>query len=167
METQKPQLEPGQKVFSWESYNYHPYRRGVIWMIIFCSLFFGCSIWAIWTDPKWGWLTAFTFLITAASYFFAHRNGNEKHQIDFFEKGFCIDQKKLFLWQDYVGYWFVYDESVAVVNLATEKNSRKISLQMGEVSLDEFRKIFEKLELPELTEKKEGLVDLWIRALKL
>jgi hypothetical protein len=167
METQKPQLDPGQKIFSWESYNYHPYQRGIVWMVVFCSLFFGCSLWAIMTDPQWGWLTAFTFLITAASYFFAHRNGNEKHEISFFEQGFYIDQKQFFSWQDFKGYWFVYDESVTVLNLATEKNNRKISLQMGEISLREFREVFEKIELPELTEQKESLVDLWIRALKL
>ncbi len=167
MKNGKTEFDPGENIFSWESYDYHPYKRGIVWMVVFCSVFFGGAFWAIWTDPKWGWITAFTFLLASATYFFVHRNGNEKHEVHFFDHGFSVDQKQFFTWDDFTGYWFVYDESVAVLNLAAGKNSRKISLQMGDVFPDKFREIFEKIELPELTEQRESLVDLWVRALKL
>ncbi len=163
--TEKSPFNPGKPIFGWEAHDYHPHNRGWIWISIFCLIIFGGAAWALWSGD---WMMAFTFLIVAAIYFFFHRKGHETHQIGVFEKGIQIDQR-FYDWKTFAGFWFVYDETqqVAVVNLQLAEKDDKIMLQMGELIPDELRAVFAKVELPELTEKKEGLVDLWVRALKL
>ena len=43
----------------------------------------------------------------------------------------------------------------------------RIVLLMGDVTKEEFKTIFNKIGLKELEDRNEGLINLWIRALKL
>lgn len=157
----------GNEVFSWQAFDYHPHERGTLWYVVFCAVFFGGALWAILSDPKWGWLTAFVFFVAGGVYFWKHREGEQVHEIQVFENGISIDGQN-FPRNIFHGYWFVIDAGVSVINLElTGDKEEKISLQMGEKSADFFRENFIKIELEELREKKESLLDLWIRALKL
>jgi hypothetical protein len=168
MSPQKPLLsfDPGNSLFTWEAYDYHPHQRGWVWLLVFCAITFGGALWALWSGD---WIMALTFFVVAAVYFYTHRQGNEVHQVHLTEKGILIDGRDFFYWEKLAGYWFIYDETVSVINFQfdDQKRDRKISLQMGEVEPDTFREIFEKADFTELTNKKESLMDLWIRALKL
>jgi hypothetical protein len=106
--------------------------------------------------------------LAAAVYFYAHRKGNESHEIKVFERGLFIDQK-FFPTENFAGFWVLYDETVAMINLQVESKHRKykIALQMGDKTPDFFRENFAKINFPELEDAKESLLDLWIRALKL
>ena len=174
------ELDLGQKVFEWTALDYHPFKRGKIWMIVFSVIVFGSAFIglffggtetgnALWTSNHFGnMLMAFTIFLAAAVYFFIHRKGTEVYKIQVFEKAFVIDGK-MFPMADCIGYWFVYDTQVSVLNLEM-KNTRKnqtIKLQMGEKTPDFFRKNFSKLGLEELVDKKESIIDMWIRVLKL
>ena len=157
-------VNPGEKLFSWIAFNYHPHKRGLVWYGVFCALFFGSAIWAMVSGD---WVMAFTLFIAVAVYFFIHRKGDEQHEVNVFENGILIDQK-YFPIEKFEGYWFVYDQTVGIVNLQLSgKGDRKISLQTGEHDLSFFRKELKQAGLEELSEKKESLIDLWIRALKL
>jgi hypothetical protein len=160
-------FDPGAIIFSWEASDYHPHKRGWSWFLVFSLVVFGGSGWAIYADPKWGWTTAVVILLTAALYFWIHRKGEEIHEIRVCEHGVFIDRQ--FVSRDQIaGFWMVYDETVSVLNLELKGNkNQKISLQMGDRTPDFFQENFERMDLPELTDKKESLVDLWIRALKL
>ena len=160
-------FDPGRVIFSWVAHNYHPHQRGIVWMVVFCTVLFGGALWAWVSDPKWGWITSLSFLVAAGVYFWTHRNGDEYHEVVLTEKGVFIDGGSFQAWEKFRGYWFVYDESVAVINFQFADKPQKISLQMGEVGPEKFREIFEKAEFPELTGMKESLTDLWVRALKL
>ncbi len=158
------EVDPGEKLFSWTAFNYHPHKRGWIWYAVFCVLFFGSALWAL---VKGDWVMSLTLFIAVAVYFFIHRKGDEEHEVQVFENGIQVDQKFLPM-EKFEGYWFVYDQTVSVLNLQLSgKGDRKISLQMGDKSIDFFRTEFEHSELSELPDKKETLIDLWIRALKL
>lgn len=110
---------------------------------------------------------AFALFIAAGVYFFIHRKGDEEHEITVFEKGILVDQK-YFPMEKFAGYWFIFDETVSVINLQLSgKGDRKIALQMGDKTPDFFRSAFPSTKLEELSDKKESLLDLWIRALKL
>ena len=157
-------FDPGKNIFSWVAHDYHPQQKGWIWISIFCLVVFGGAVWAFFSgDP----VMAFTFFVIAAVYFWVHRNGMETHKISLTEKGIFIDEKDFFSWEKFSGFWFIYDETVSIINFQFRNSERKISLQMGQVEPDVFRTIFEKAEFSELLDKKESLVDLWIRALKL
>ena len=161
----KKPFNPGRKVFGWEAHDYHPHKHGALWIIIFSTILFGGALWAILTNGDW--LMAFTFFIIAGLYFWTHRKGTEMHQIQVFEGGVLVDQK-LFPLEKLEGFWFVYDETVSVINFQLKsKYDQKISLQMGEMGPDFFRQNFARIGLEELPDKKESLLDLWIRALKL
>ncbi|MCF7830453.1 hypothetical protein K9M41_00435 [Candidatus Gracilibacteria bacterium] len=164
-ESTNQNFDPGKIVFEWEALDYHPHKRGWLWITIFCLIFFGSAIWALFYGD---WVMALTLFIAVAVYFYIHRNGDEEHQITVFEKGIFID-RRFFPKEAFSGFWFVYDESVAVVNLqlSNTKNDKKITLQMGKNDPEFFRNNFSKVGLLELEDKKEGLVDLWMRALKL
>ncbi len=158
------EIDPGEKIFSWTAFNYHPHKRGWIWYAIFCTFFFGSALWALVSGD---WVMAFTLFVAVAVYFFAHRKGDEDHEVQVFENGILIDRK--FIEKEKLeGYWFVYDQTVSVLNFQLSgKGDRKISLQMGEHNPDVFRSEFKLMEIEELVDKKESLMDLWIRALKL
>lgn len=161
-------FDPGNKLFSWTAYDYHPHQRGVLWYIVFCGVFLVLSAWAIWTDPQWGWLVAFTFFVAMSAYFKAHANGDETHEIHVFEKALMIDTKQLIPFEKLSGYWFIHDENVAVINFQVKsKHDQKLSLQMGEKLPEWFRSVLDPTPLKELEDQKESLLDLWIRVLKL
>ncbi len=159
-------IDPGKLIFTWEAHDYHPHERGWLWIIVFCAVIFGGAGWALWNGD---WVMALTFFVVGAVYFFAHRKGEETHHISVFEKELQVDGK-FFPWNTFSGYWFVFDErqAVSVINFQLrDKNDQKITLQMGYLVPDQLREVLEQVELPELVDKKEGLVDLWVRALKL
>ena len=161
-------FDPGVEVFSWTADDYHPHQRGIIWYVAFCSVLFGGAIWSMISDPKWGWLMALSFFLAAAVYFYAHYKGDEAHEVVVFERGLFIDNK-LFVNENFAGYWILYDETVAIINFQMKSKHReyKISLQMGDNPPEYFRENFAKINLLELEDEKENLLDLWIRALKL
>lgn len=168
MRKQKKPITTGKKLFQWEAHDYHPHVRKWHWYATFVVLFFGLAGVSIYLDPQRGWITAFAFFVAAAFYFWSHKDGNDTHHIEIYEKALKIDQSTISLSQ-FSGYWFVYQENVAVINFE-KKNSRrneKISLQMGAHDPDFFRKNLLETQLTELTEKKESLLDLWVRALQL
>ncbi len=158
----------GQEVFSWTALDYQPHHRGIIWYTVFCSIFFGGAVWSMISDPKWGWLMALALFLSAAVYFYAHHKGEQTHEIKVFERGLFIDNK-FFPLEKFAGFWLLYDETANMVNLQVESKRRKykISLQMGDKSPEFFRENFAKVGLAELSDTKESLLDLWIRALKL
>lgn len=159
---------PGEEIFSWTAHDYHPHERGTIWMIMFCSVLGGAAAWSIYSDPQWGWVAAVTMLLFAAAYFWIHRNGHEDHEIRCFQRGILIDNTRYIKWIDFEGFWFVYDQSVSVINLEYNGDKgRKLTLQMSENDPEFFRQNLENIEIKELEEKRESLMDLWIRALKL
>jgi len=155
-------FDAGRKIFSWTARDYHPHTRGWIWLTIFCGIFFGGGIWAIFAGDT---IMALTFFLLAAVYFYAHKNGDETHEIVLCEKGFFVD-RTFFLWEKFSGFWLIFDETAAIINFQFAHKNAKISLQMGKIDPEIFRKIFARAEFPEL-DKQETLLDLWIRALKL
>lgn len=162
----RPRFDPGRFIFTWEAHDYHPHERGWIWLIVFCLVLFGSAIWALWNRD---WIMAFTFFFMGGLYFFAHRNGHETHHINIYDKYLQVD-KRFYPWKDFSGYWFVYEErqQVAVINFQlNKKTDQRISLQMGHLNPVELREILDLINISELEDKQEGLVDLWVRALKL
>lgn len=167
MKQKKNAFDTGHFLFDWEAPDYHQHKRGWLWYVLFCLVFFGGGIFFILNDPEWGWLPAFVFFASAAIYFWKHLDQSRTHTIQIFEKGIVIGEK-FFALDLFEGFWFVFDPSVAVINFEFKtKKSGKISLQMGDNHPDFFRDNFERINFVELEDKKESLFDLWIRALKL
>lgn len=161
-------LDIGKEILSWTAHDYHPHQRGWIWTTLFSLVFFGGAVVSIWTDPQWGWVSAFAFFIAAAVFFLVHRKGQIDHHAIIFQACLTIDDHTLYTWDSFEGYWFVYDETVSVINFEfAKKKDQKITLQMGTKLPEDFRKALSKVGLEEMPEKEESLIDLWSRALKL
>lgn len=160
-------FDPGKEIFSWNAHDYHPHKRGMVWIVVFSLFMFGVAAWSYLADPETGWITSLTLLLALSLYFYMHRNGEEHHDISVFENGVFIDQ--FFVSRSELeGYWFVYDETASLLHLERKgKYVRPIQLQMGNVAPDIFRQVFSNLELEELTQKQESVIDLWVRALKM
>ncbi|MCF7812703.1 hypothetical protein K9M59_03885 [Candidatus Gracilibacteria bacterium] len=158
-------FDPGELVFSWKTFDYHPNRHGIVWILLFCSIFFGTAVWALWYGD---WIMAFTLFLAVAVYFYIHRQGNEEQEIRVFDRAIIID-RMILPFEKIIGYWILYDETASIVNLEIREKyrTRNIALQMGDKSPGFFRKYFKIAQIPELEDRKESLVDLWIRALKL
>jgi len=156
-------MNPGNELFSWRAHDYHPHKRGVVWFVVFCLVFFGSALWAFLSGD---WVMAFTIFVAVAVYFWMHRNGNEEHAVQVYEKGIQVD-RIYFPMEKFTGFWFCYDPSVSVINLEMAEGKRTISLQMGQNTPDDFRENFAYAGLSELPDRKESTLDLWIRALKL
>ncbi len=154
---------PGAELFSWIAHDYHPHQRGWLWFTVFCLVFFGSAGWAFLSGD---WIMASTLFIAVAVYFLVHRNGHEEHAVHVYEKGIQVD-RAYFPMEKFTGFWFCYDPSVSVINLEMGGGKRTLRLQMGQNTPEEFRANFARTGLSELDDRKEGAIDIWIRALKL
>lgn len=117
----KKPFDAGKKLFSWTAHDYHPHERGMVWHVVFCAVFFGGAAWAAITDPKWGWITAFSLCAIAAIYLFTHREGAQDHAVEIYDKGLFIDQSHFLYWDKFEQFWFVYDQDVSVINFDLKK----------------------------------------------
>lgn len=182
-EFSKDDLQRGAPLFAWRAEDYHPHQRGILWIIVFCVIVFGSALAlvlfsgesesgaSILSDMKTGNIfMAITIFLAAAVYFYTHRRGDEDHEIVVYEKAIQIDKKTIPL-KEVKGYWFIYEKDVSVINLELKekkyRKERKIPIQMGEKTPEYFQENFERLLIPELLEKKEPILDKWIRILKL
>lgn len=159
-------FDPGKLVFDWQAYDSHPHQRGMIWKIVFSLIIVGISTWAVITDPSWGWLTALAFLLVGGLFFWVHRRGPEVIAISVHTGGIFVN-RTFFPKEAIEGFWFTFDETVAVVNLELRQKNHPVAIQMGANDPEFFRQNFEKMDLPELEDKKESVLDLWIRTLRL
>lgn len=154
----------GEHVGGWTAYDYHPHKRSWIWIIVFSLVVFGLGAHALITGE---YMTAITFFVVAGVYFWVHRRGDKTHEVYVFEKGIVIDESFIAV-EKITGYWFLYDETASLLHIEMKKaGAPTIVLQMGSYTPDVFRDMFEPLGLTELPDRKESLLDLWIRALKL
>ncbi len=159
---------PGEEIFSWVAHDYHPHERGALWYIIFSIIILSISIWSLISEPEWGWITSATILIFAATYFYVHKDGHKDHEIRCFERGILIDGRRYIDWDEFEGFWFIYNETAAILNLEYKGNKdQRVVLQMGANLPDIFQEKLRSLDLIELEDRKEALSDLWVRALKL
>ena len=167
MSSENRMLDSGNKLFSWVAHDYHPHERGLVWYVMFSLIFFGGAVWAAFSDPKWGWVTSFSLCVVAAIYLFIHRDGDQDHEVQVFEKGLLIDDRRFIHWDKIQQFWFVYDRDVAIINFDLKKTpDTPIKLQMGQVDPEEFREALNRL-IPEAEGKEESVFDLWVRVLKL
>jgi hypothetical protein len=162
------QFDPGNPVFAWRAFDHQPIHRGWIWYVLFCGVLFGGAAWAVFSDPQWGWLMALTFFITAAVYFWSHRNGNELHDTTVFENVILIGEKKYISKEKISGFWFVHEIGVEILKIELRgRNKRTISLQMGNLEPDFFREHLTTFGIEELEDRHEDVLDKWIRIFKL
>jgi len=166
---QKAPTDLGKKIYTWETCDYHPHRRGIIWYAVFASIIFGTVGFLFFKYDEW--ISPLSILVIAILYFFIHRNEVETHTVVLYKEGILIGEKSFFLWEEFLGFWFLYDEKASVLNLVLRptKNMprREIKLQMGEETPKTLVKPLEKSGIKELTNYQENLIDLWIRILKL
>ena len=161
-------FDPGEPVFAWRAFDHQPTHRGWLWYVLFCGILFGGAVWSVLSDPKWGWLMALTFFITAAVYFWSHRNGNELHDTTVYEKAIFIGEKKYIFKEKISGFWFVYEAGVEILKIELQgKNKSTLSLQMGNLEPDFFREHFGTFGIEELEDRHEDILDKWIRVFKL
>lgn len=163
------QHNPGKELYSWVAFDYHPHERGVIWHIIFGLVVFGSAIWAFYSGGNWGWISSFSVFFVASVYLWTHRNGHEFHEIRVFQRGLLIDGKDYFPWEQIMGFWVLYDEYIGVIKFLHKPRvgEREITLQLGNAVKEDLEKALLEAEIEELTDKRESLVDLWLRVFKL
>lgn len=167
-ENTKPQksiFNPGLELFGWMAHDYHPHNRGLVWYIVFCTIIFGTALWSLFILKDW--IMSLVLFLAAAVYFLVHRKGNEDHTVRIFENGLLIDDQKFYNWKEFSGFWFLYDETISVINFQIAKKDQKIPLQLGELDPETIRNVLKQVDLEELEDQTEPLLDLWIRGLKL
>ena len=165
---QNQELDTGKPVFAWRAFDHQPCHRGWLWHVMFCVMLFGGAIWAVWDDPRWGWIVATTFFIAAAVYFWSHRKGNELHDTTVFERGILIGEKTFVFKEKINGYWFVYEQDAEILKIELNgRNKRTYSLQMGHLEPDFFREHLGTFGIEELEDRQEPNLDKWIRIFKL
>ena len=159
-------FDTGSVLFAWEAYEFFPYQRGIIWLTFFYGSILGFVLWGIFTRD-W-WLVAPLAIVGVLSIFFLHKSPQIR-TVEIYENYLHVG-RRYYAWSDFEGYWFVYDErqAVAVINFEFKGGQgKKLTLQMADLKPDTFRKVLSVVELTELEEKKESLIDLWSRVLKL
>ncbi|HEY5714098.1 MAG TPA: hypothetical protein VIT68_01985 [Candidatus Gracilibacteria bacterium] len=160
-------FNPGKKILQWEPYDYHPHQRGILWFVFMSAFVFGSAAWSyFYTDL--GWIPAGCILLTAALYFWTHRNGHRTHEVVIFEEGILVDKDHFFPWSMFKGYWVLYDQHSSLIHFQrTGKRDNKVSIQLGHLTKNKIIQVMGQTSLPFLPEYSENLLDLWIRALKL
>ncbi len=162
-------FNPGKRLYHWKAYDYHPHDRGLIWHICFGLVVFGAAVWSWFYGGDLGWLSSFGIFLGAAVYFWIHKDGNEVHQIEFFEFGFMVDGRDFFPWDKVVGYWILFNETVSVIKFVqrSRMGEQELTLQLGDAQLTKLKQSLKKIEISELGNRNEAVLDLWLRVFKL
>ncbi len=172
-EKQKPTINPGKLIFRWNARDRQPHHRGVLWHSVFFGVFLLMIAYGLWghillgtSDRDWVMVIMAAFIYTV--YYFTHRNGPQIYEIGIYEKGLKVG-KQCHPWYKFEGYWFIYfeDQGVSTVQFQLKDKDDALNLQLESLTPDDMRIIMSHTPLTELTDKKEKLLDLWIRALRL
>lgn len=159
-------IDPGELLFAWEARDHHPPVRGWLWNTVFYSIMLGIAMYALWERD---WITAFTFLLATVIYYFFSNKINMVDHVGIYRYYLQVN-KRFYLMRDFEGYWFIYNQQqrVALINFQLKRKSdQKITLQMGDVKPEVFEKVLAVVGLPELEDREERVLDMWIRLLRL
>ncbi len=159
----------GKKLLSWYAPDYHPYEKGIVWYTIFLLFIFGCSVFFIFWDPEWGWVSAFTFCFVAAVYIMAHKDGHKMHHIEITERCLLFDDVNCFPWRQFKGYWIMDDHGARVIHFEIENVNfvKRITLQLEDTDEKKLEKAMEKVKMKHLEDQEEHFLELWSRVFKL
>lgn len=152
----------GEKHLSFIAYDHHPHIRGIWWMVGFCTFFFGIALGFLFFAQDV--IGAFTFFLIAAIYFFVHMRGNQTVRVTLYEHGLLIEDD-FFPWKDCTGYYLLLDEKMDMAHFVIGK--RIIPVQLHGVAPRTLEKTLEELGVEHLEGRKESVLDMWIRILKL
>ncbi len=155
-------LSPTPALLSWEAPTHHSFERSTKWYLVAGGIVAIVAIVAVLTG---NWSLALVSILAAGLYFLVrdHRFPNEKIELN--EQGVRIGDA-FAAWTELQGYWFLYTNDYTEVHFVPTARKPDLKIQTGTTNDAAIRQAIA-TRIPELFDKKEHLVDAFIRICRL
>lgn len=158
----------GKKFYSWKTFDYHPYERGIGWYISFGLLTFGTALMVFLSDPASSGVPVACICLVAAFYLWVHREGEKEQLVTLYENGFELGAFSFMPWKNFDGYWILEDDHSRLLVLESENwKQDRVRILLGDNRTDKINQVMQRIGLEHLEGKKENSFDLWSRVFRL
>lgn len=158
MNTNIPTENP---LIQWQAPKHLHHQRTRMWYIGAVLFIAACLAYSFYTSA-WSF-TVVLFLIVVL-YSYIHESKPPEKTIRIWERGYVVDDKFV-QWSACTGYWFLKGKGYYELHIE-KKNGYETKIQTGNIDPYDIHNILSPL-LPELTNKKESVLDTIIRICKL
>ena len=157
-------IPPAEEVFAtWAAPILPRHHRSVRWYVIASIVIALCVTYGILRDSI---PFAVVAVLTGIVYALLHRHAPPDRTITLTTSGVTLE-KRTVPWKDLQGFWFFHTLDYTELHFVFKKTHRPdLIIQTGTQDIDALRTILQ-THLPELTDRKERLLDTFIRICKL
>ena len=155
---QQPNESP---LLEWKAPQDVHHTRSKTWYACAITFVIGCIAYSIWTQA---WTFTTIIGLVAIAYWKTHKDAPLEKRVRLWKQGLAINNT-FYAWSECEGYWILKGPQYFEVHFE-KKNGGDIKVQTGEIDGYLLHDVLLAL-LPELTDRKEKLLDTIIRICKL
>lgn len=152
-----------QTILSWRAPHDPTISRGRTWHVVGGTTVLSAAGYGILSGS---WSLAVVALLCGALYFLLRDHAPQEHSIDITPGGLLLDDSFV-QWQDIAGFWFLHTPAYTQLHLESARRDRKtLTFLTQNIPVADIRLALGAF-IPELTGKRENLIDKIIRLCKL
>jgi len=161
LDTQTPDGGP-KELMAWTAPSRPVRERTVQWYIGGGAVVLIGIVYGILSDS---WPFSVVMLLSGAMYYLLRGHQPPLRTIVLMEQGCSLDGRFM-NWSDMRGYWLLFTPEYTELHLVPAGRREEIVLQTGDVNIADLRSALSSV-LPELSDRKESMLDMIIRTCKL
>ena len=162
MHTNTPITLEAKPVLSWTAPSRPTYERTKRWYTAAFAIVFVVAAYGIFSGS---WMLAIVSVLAGGMYVLIHDHRPPLSAMDLYDNGLRLNGTFV-RWDELEGFWFLRTPDYTEVRFVPKRPRGRIGIQTGTQDLEQLRMVLAQ-RLPELTHKKESLLDVCIRLCKL
>lgn len=157
------ETEPlGEPLIAWQAPSAAHHIRTRRWYVIAGLAVLAMAVYGIVTGA---WTFTVVILLCGAMYVLLRGHTPPSRSIEIYEHG--VRYERTFIrWQDIAGFWFAHAHDFTELHLTKKTDDEEIMIHVKDIELPQLHTLLSHFT-PELTDKKENLLDVIIRLCKL
>ena len=162
MNTHTPIQLESQPVLAWNAPRRPDVQRTKRWYTTLGVIVFIVAAYGIFTNS---WMLAIVSILAGGMYVLIHDHRPPTSTLELFDSGIRLDGDFI-RWDQLAGFWFLQTHDFTELRFVSRTLHKKLVIQTGTQDIAQLRMILGQ-RLPELTQMKEGLLDILLRVCKL
>lgn len=162
MQTHTPITLESKPVLAWTAPSRPSVERTKHWYVTAGVIVFIVVAYAIFTSA---WTLAIVSVLAGGMYALIHDHTHPTSSIELHESGVLLDNEFV-RWDQLAGFWFVHTPRYVELRFVPKRGAKRMVIQTGALDPAQLRMILGQ-RVPEFTNKRESLIDIFIRICKL
>lgn len=162
MHTNTPINLDAKPVLAWTAPSRPTYERTKRWYTVAFAIVFVVAAYGIFSDS---WMLAIVSVLAGGMYVLVHDHRPPLSSIELYDNGLRLNGTFV-RWDELEGFWFIRTPEFSEVRFVPKVRRGRIAIQTGTQDITQLRMVLAQ-RLPELTHKKESLLDVLLRICKL